>query len=197
MSFFQAEKSVTRITQVLDNACAANVTSCGKVMSAFAANISSSSACAADLSTQNPLINQARLGLSAYKPIYTATCLKNQISKSYCFAEAITNATNPADTYLYYLPLNITLPGGSQPTCNSCLQNSMAVYEAASADRTSAIASNYVNAAMQVNVNCGPNFVNASLAAAVAINGASSPLLMGNNFGLMAVVLAVSSLLLL
>ncbi|CAG8951418.1 hypothetical protein HYFRA_00007333 [Hymenoscyphus fraxineus] len=195
MSFFQAEKSVTRITQVLDNACAANATECGRVMSAFASNITTSSACAADISTQNPLINQAHLGLLAYKPTYTATCLKNQISKSYCFAEAITNATNPADTYQYYLPLNITLPGGSQPTCNSCLQNSMAVYAAATADRSSALASTYVGAAMQVNVNCGPNFVNASLAAAVANSGASSPL-MGTNFGLLAVVLAVSSLLL-
>jgi hypothetical protein len=44
----------------------------------------------------------------------------------------------------------------------------MAVFEAASGDRSSALASTYVNAAMQVNVNCGPGFVNQSLAAAIS-----------------------------
>jgi hypothetical protein len=195
MSFFQAQKSLVRITQVLDASCSANVTTCGRLMDTFATNITSSSACASDMSTGNPLVSQAHTGLLAYKPLYTATCLKNQISKSYCFAEAITNASNPSDNYLYYLPLNITLPGGSQPTCNSCLQNTMAVYSAATADRTSALASDYVNAAMQVNVNCGPTFTNASLAAA-ATSGASPTPILGHNYGLIALVLAVGSLLL-
>jgi hypothetical protein len=195
MSFFQAQKSIVRITQVLDASCTANVTTCGRVMAAFASNITSSSACSSDMQTGNPLVNQAHLGLLAYKPLYTATCLKNQISKSYCFAEAITNASNPSDNYLYYLPLNISLPGGSQPTCNSCLQNTMAVYSAATSDRTSALASDYVDAAMQVNVNCGPTFTNASLAAAVATNASPAPIL-GNNYGLIALVFAVGSLLL-
>lgn len=43
----------------------------------------------------------------------------------------------------------------------------MAVFEAASSDRSGALASTYVSAASQVNVNCGPGFVNASLAEAV------------------------------
>lgn len=47
----------------------------------------------------------------------------------------------------------------------------MAVFDAASSDRTSALASDYVSAAMQVNVQCGPNFVNQSLAAAVTSAG--------------------------
>lgn len=41
----------------------------------------------------------------------------------------------------------------------------MSVFETASADRSSALASDYVNAAMQINVQCGPTFVNQSLAA--------------------------------
>src|ERR1700712_3473603 len=97
MSFFQAEKSPVRITQVLDATCSANVTSCDKLMSSFASNITATASCAGDLNTGNPLILQARAGLLAYKPLYTATCLKNQASKSYCFAEAITNASNPSD----------------------------------------------------------------------------------------------------
>jgi hypothetical protein len=47
----------------------------------------------------------------------------------------------------------------------------MAVFEAASSDRSSALASDYVSAAIQVNVQCGPNFVNQSLAAAVTSAG--------------------------
>ncbi|KAG9234830.1 hypothetical protein BJ875DRAFT_440898 [Amylocarpus encephaloides] len=196
LSFFQAEKSVVRITQVLDAACSANVTTCGRVTAAFAKNITTDSACSSDLATGNPQITQAQLGLLAYKPTYTSTCLKNQETRSYCFAEAITNATNPADNYLYYLPLNISLPGGSQPTCNSCLQSTMAVYEASTSDRNSALASGYVNAAMQVNVNCGPNYVNASLAAA-AVSGASPRLLISSNhFSLIALVFAIGALLL-
>jgi len=55
----------------------------------------------------------------------------------------------------------------------------MAVFDAATANRKSAIASDYVAAATQVNVQCGPNFVNATLAAAVA-SGSSGTLVPGH-----------------
>ncbi|KAH7360327.1 hypothetical protein BKA65DRAFT_390686 [Rhexocercosporidium sp. MPI-PUGE-AT-0058] len=166
-SFFQASKSLVRITQTLDFSCAADVTLCTSVLSSFASNITAPSACASDLSSENPLVQQALLGLKAYKPLYSASCLRNPATSAYCFADAITNASNPTDSYIYFLPLNTSLVGGSQPTCDACLQNTMAVFEAASADRTQALASTYVGAASQVNVNCGPQFVNASLAEAV------------------------------
>lgn len=47
----------------------------------------------------------------------------------------------------------------------------MQVFEAASSVRTRAIAQTYVEAAMQVNVQCGPGFVNQSLAAATVTSG--------------------------
>ncbi|KAG4433710.1 hypothetical protein IFR05_010819 [Cadophora sp. M221] len=166
-SFFQTSKSLVRITQTLDFSCAADVTICTSVLNSFASNITSPSACATDLSSENPLVQQALLGLKAYKPLYTASCLRNPATSAYCFADAITNASNPTDSYIYFLPLNTSLVGGSQPTCDACLQNTMAVFEAASADRTQALASTYVSAASQINVNCGPQFVNASLAEAV------------------------------
>ncbi|KAH9223947.1 hypothetical protein DL95DRAFT_282604 [Leptodontidium sp. 2 PMI_412] len=166
-SFFQASKSLVRITQTLDYSCAADVTICTSVLNSFASNITTSSACASDLSSENPLVQQALLGLKAYKPLYTASCLRNPSTSAYCFADAITNASNPTDSYIYFLPLNTSLVGGSQPTCDACLQNTMAVFEAASADRTQALANTYVSAASQINVNCGPQFVNASLAEAV------------------------------
>ncbi|KAG0646834.1 hypothetical protein D0Z07_6404 [Hyphodiscus hymeniophilus] len=170
-SFFQSSKSLVRISQTLDATCAADLNTCAPLMSVFASNITTATACASDLASGNPLIEQARLGLLAYKPLYTASCLRNPSTSSYCFADAVTNASSPTDSYIYYLPLNISLPGGSQPTCDACLKNTMAVFEAASSDRSSALTSDYVSAAMQVNVQCGPNFVNQSLAAAVVSGG--------------------------
>jgi hypothetical protein len=190
---FQVEKSLVRITQTLDYSCSANVTLCSQVMSSLASNITSASACGADLSSENPVIQEARLGLLAYKPLYSASCLRNPSTAAYCFADAITNSNNSADAYVYYLPLNTSLVGGSQPTCNSCLKSTMAVFEAATSDRSSAIANVYSSAASQVNVNCGPSFVNASLAAAVVTSSAPSSIAGPSHFGLFALVLLVAS----
>lgn len=183
-----------KITETLDYTCAANFTQCSTVMAQYAKNITTSDACSADLTSENPLISYARLGLLAYQPLYRASCLKNPSTSAYCFADAITNASSPADSYIYFLPLNTTLVGGSQPTCDVCLKQTMAVFEAATSDRSSALATDYVSAAMQVNVNCGPGFVNASIAAA-ATSGSqpSQPL---SNVGIFALVVLVASWLL-
>ncbi|KAK6582748.1 hypothetical protein PZA11_005156 [Diplocarpon coronariae] len=166
-SFFQTSKSRVRITQMLDFSCAANVTQCTAVMSAFAANLTTSAACASDLSARNPLIENARTGLRAYQPLYKASCLRSPSTSAYCFANAITNVSSPSDSYIYFLPLNTSLVGGSKPTCNACLRNTMSIFEASSTDRTQALANTYVPAASQVNMICGPSFVNASLPAAL------------------------------
>ena len=70
----------------------------------------------------------------------------------------------------------------------------MAVFEVASSDRQSALASDYVNAAMQVNVQCGPSFVNQSLAAAVTSAGRVESVNPG--VGILALALLVASWLL-
>lgn len=151
-------------------------------MSHFAGNMTLPSTCAGDLQLRNPLIEEAFLGLTAYKTLYTASCLRHPVTSAYCFANAITNTSSPADSYIYFLPLNVSLVGGSQPTCDACLHNTMAVFEAASADRSQAVATTYVSAAMQVNVHCGPTYVNSSLAQAVlsaAVTPTASPASMG------------------
>ncbi|RFU25299.1 hypothetical protein B7463_g11030, partial [Scytalidium lignicola] len=182
-SFFQAERSLVRITQTLDATCAADLETCTAVMNDLASNITSTDNCASDLSSGNPLVEQTRLGFISYPTLYKASCLRNPATSSYCFADAITNSTNPTDSYIYYLPLNSSLPGGSLPTCSSCLQNTMAVYDSAAADRSQPIASTYVGAAQMVDLNCGPTFVNASLPAATTQNavapGAMVPSLWG------------------
>ncbi|TVY46708.1 hypothetical protein LOCC1_G004664, partial [Lachnellula occidentalis] len=196
LSFFQAAKSLVKITQTLDITCAANVTSCTKVMNSFATNMTQSSTCASDLTSANPLIASAHLGLQAYKPMYQASCLRNPSSNAYCFAEAITNTSNPSDSFIYHLPLNVTLPGGSMPTCDDCLQQVMGVFEAASSDRAGALASDYVGAATQVNAICGPTFVNASLAASIKSSGAQFSSGRHTNTGMLLLVLFAASWLL-
>lgn len=149
-------------------------------MQTLANNLTTTDNCGADYAAENPTVVAAHTGLIAYKPLYTASCLKNPSTSSYCFADAVTNASSPTDSYVYYLALNTSLPGGSQPTCNSCLQNTMAVFDAAAANRSQPVASTYVAAAQQINVNCGPGFVNASIPAALSLApgaGAPSPLL--------------------
>jgi hypothetical protein len=150
-------------------------------MQALANNLTTSENCADDYADQNPTVLAAHTGLIAYMPLYTASCLKNPVTSSYCYADAVTNASSPTDSYVYYLALNTSLPGGSQPTCDSCLQNTMAVFDAAAASRSQPVASTYIAAAQQINVNCGPGFVNASLPAAVSLSsttfGGPSPLL--------------------
>ncbi|PMD20367.1 hypothetical protein NA56DRAFT_573885 [Hyaloscypha hepaticicola] len=192
-SFFQVEKSVTRVTQTLDYTCGVDFPTCSARMANFAKNITTDAGCKQDLASENPLITYAYLGLMAYQPLYRASCLKNPSTAAYCFADAITNYNNSADSYIYFLPLNISLVGGSQPTCTSCLKETMNVFEAATSDRSSALASDYVSAAMQVNVNCGPSFVNSSLAAATSGAQISQPL---SNAGIFALVFLVASWLL-
>ena len=161
------------MTQTLDYTCAAPQSICAPYLAGLATNITKAPNCASDLSSQNPLIQQAHLGLLAYPVLFTASCLRNPSTSAYCFADAVTNASSPSDNNIYYLPLNNSLPGGSQPTCGPCLQNTMKVFDAATSDRSSAISGDYLGAAMQINERCGPGFVNASLAAAVPSAGAS------------------------
>lgn len=106
---------------------------------------------------------EAYLGLVSYPVLYSATCLKDPDTNIYCFGNAVTNQTNPTETYIYYLPLNNSLPGGTVPVCGSCLQDTMAIYHVATSNRHQPIAYTYQSAADQVDMLCGPSFANQTL----------------------------------
>ncbi|KAK3333122.1 hypothetical protein B0T19DRAFT_117344 [Cercophora scortea] len=163
-SFFNAAKSIVSLTQVLDATCSANVTFCSTYLSSLAENITSPDNCGADYQLGNSIVTTTYVALVAYAPIYTATCLKDPQTSTYCFANAMTNISNPSSVYFYYLPLNLSLPGATVPTCSSCLQKTMNVFHDATADRSQPIALSYSSAAQQVNTICGPGFVNQTLA---------------------------------
>jgi hypothetical protein len=163
-SFYEALRSLVGITRTLDATCAANVTFCTSYLKQLAQNLTAPENCGVDYNRGLSTIVDAYNGMVAYAPIYSAGCLRDPETGAYCYANAVTNRTNPSSTYIYFLPLNSTLPGATVPACGYCLERTMAIYQAATADRTQLIANTYVTAAEQVNVICGPDFANETLA---------------------------------
>lgn len=163
-------------------------------MASFAQQLRLDSNCAQDHRRQNHLVTQAYNGLIAYEPLYRAGC-QQDAKQNYCFANAITNTSSPSDSYIYYLPLGIPLPGPSKPSCSSCLLNTMNIFQEAAANRSQPITANYVEAAQMIAITCGPTFINTSLPAAVGSAGSVSlkrPFLVsGFSFALLLVHLAV------
>jgi len=124
--------------------------------------------CSQEYNSGQPNIMQAYVGLRAYNVLYKATCLRDEENDDmYCFANAVTNTSTPANAYFYYLPLNKALPQAANPACSKCLQDTMAIYQAAAAYRKQAIANTYVAAAETLNSICGPQFANDTLPAEI------------------------------
>jgi hypothetical protein len=128
-------------------------------MGSLAKQLRSDGNCGDDFRLENPNVLQAYNGFLAYQPLYQAGCLKSPTG-SYCFADAITNASSPSDSYIYYLPLGINLPGGSQPTCDKCLSDTMAIFRTSAGNSSQPVSLTYTAAAEQIQINCGPTFVN-------------------------------------
>ncbi|EHA49405.1 hypothetical protein MGG_11657 [Pyricularia oryzae 70-15] len=169
-SFFEAQKSLVGITQTLDAACRANANECAPYLNDVAKSLISTQNCGPDYQLDNSMVVSTYNALTSYQTVYSTTCLIDPKTSSYCFANAVTNATNPNNAYFYYLPLNMTLPSTPTLNCNWCLQQTMAIYQAQSANRKLAVASTYLPAAEIVNKGCGSDFVNATLPIAILQN---------------------------
>ncbi|WPG97944.1 Hypothetical protein R9X50_00072700 [Acrodontium crateriforme] len=185
-SFFQISHSLVQLTHTLDATCTVDLNQCSSVMASLATQIQSDAACGADFRLQNPTVRQAYNGFIAYEPLYHAGCLTDS-SGNYCFSNAILNTSAPSSSYVYYLPLGVQLPGGTQPTCNTCLQNTMSVFAAAASNSTQPLSSDYGAAAQQIDVVCGPSFVQQSVK-----TNAATPISSSSGLGLsIAVAVAV------
>jgi hypothetical protein len=176
-SFFEAEKSFFSITQVLDAGCKADREMCIDYFNDLAKKLISDDNCGKEYDLQNALVLQAYRGMKTYDTVYRATCLTDSDSSSsaYCFANAITNASTTSNAYLYYLPFNSTLPDNAAPACSSCTRQTMEIYQNATSNRKADIVNTYPSAAAQINMECGPDFVNTSLAS-VATSSATESL---------------------
>lgn len=158
--FFQAAKQLVSIVRVLDATCAADVNKCATFLTQAAKNLIDGANCKKEYDANQVQVTEAFNGLRAYQVLYAATCLQNPATQNYCFASAVTNVTNPSDIFFYSMPLGLPLPGGSTPTCGICTSQTMAIFHAATGDRSQKISSTYRDAARQVNTICGPGFVN-------------------------------------
>lgn len=190
-SFFQAERDATLLSETLDIACNAPLAICSPLMSSLSEQLISTANCGADYAQQNPLVMQAYNGLVAYEPLYRATCLKDPKTGSYCFSEAITNSSAPADSYPYYTALGLHMPASSRPTCDKCLQNTMAVFASYAADTNQPLAATYTATSYQIDFGCGPTFVNTTVAAATT---GSASNVQGAGLGMLVLALATVAL---
>ncbi|EME49423.1 hypothetical protein DOTSEDRAFT_84816 [Dothistroma septosporum NZE10] len=166
-SFFAASRSPLRLAETLDATCNVNLNTCSALMSQYAQQIQQTSHCGADLEMQNPVVTQAYNGFVSYSTLYHAGCLTNT-DGSYCFSDAVANISSPSSSYIYYLPLGVRLPGGSRPACTACLQDTMAVFVTTAGNASQPLSQDYVNAAEQVQMSCGPQFVDSSVSRSAA-----------------------------
>lgn len=162
MSFFQAEKSKALLTETLDKSCSASLAVCSPLMSQFADELISSQYCQTDYRQQNPLVMQAYNGLTAYEPLYRATCLKSNVTGDYCFVDAM-ESKSAADSYPYYTAIGLQLPTGSEPTCTSCLKDTMEIFSGYAVQSGQPLSQTYLGCAVQVNQQCGPSFASTQL----------------------------------
>jgi hypothetical protein len=185
-SFFQTSRSSILLSQALDASCGASLAQCSPLMASLAAQLIQDSNCGQEYRNQNPLVTQARAGLVSYEPLYRATCVKSSETGNYCFADAITNTTNPSDSYPYYTALGTDLPAASRPTCNQCLRDTMDSFAGYAANRDQPVSRTYTSTAQQINIGCGPGFVNATVPIAIMSSSAVKQGELGDTSALMA-----------
>ncbi|RDA92772.1 hypothetical protein CP533_0812 [Ophiocordyceps camponoti-saundersi (nom. inval.)] len=160
-ALFEAEKQSTSLVRVLDAACSVDVSVCADYLTKAAERLGDRANCRAELDQGQPRVIQAQRGLRAYRTLYAASCLEE--GGVYCFARSVSNMSDPSNSYLYFIPLGMALPGGSTPSCNGCTRDIMNIYHASTANRGRLVSEKYAEAAQQINVVCGPDFVNATL----------------------------------
>ncbi|KAM3467538.1 hypothetical protein NHJ6243_000159 [Beauveria neobassiana] len=173
-SFFEAEKQLVSIVRVLDATCAPDAAQCETFLTQAAKNLLDPSNCKTEYDAGQVQVTEALDGLRAYRVLRAATCLQDPATQNYCFASAVTNITNPSDIFLYSMPLGLSLPGASTPSCGVCTTQTMAVFHAATGDRGQQITGTYRDAARQVNAICGPGFVNDTATSAAGRAGAAA-----------------------
>ncbi len=167
-SFFRAMRSATLLTQTLDSACNAPLAICMPLMTNLASQLIDDDNCGQDFKAENALVAQAYAGLTAYEPLYRATCLRDNGSTTgadagadtgaYCFSQAITNSTNQADSYPYYSALGLSMPTGARPTCSQCLRDTMKIFAGYAQDTNQPLSNTYLMCASQIDTGCGAGF---------------------------------------
>jgi hypothetical protein len=162
-SFFTTLRSAPATSRLLDLSCAADVSQCSSLMSNLASRITKSDACGKDYSLGNPVVTAAYTDMIIYEPMYRATCLKNPSTNDYCFVDAVTNSSNPADYDVYSVPYGSSIVNPPYPTCNKCLQASMDVFSQWAQKNGQPLTRSYLPSAKAINSKCGVSFTNVNI----------------------------------
>ncbi|KAI0027884.1 hypothetical protein K488DRAFT_21456, partial [Vararia minispora EC-137] len=112
--------------------------------------------CAQDLSDQNAMIVQSLQSLQLYDLLRQAACLADANTGAYCYVEAAASS-NPFDLYLYSLPFGISVPASATPSCSTCAQSVMAIFQA-QAKSFDGLKTTYNGAATRANSQCGTGY---------------------------------------
>jgi hypothetical protein len=166
-SFFKAKRSLTNMVRTLDKACDVDVEACASFMATAASNLTSEDNCKDEFDQGVTVVIDAYQGLMNYEVMYQVSCLEDEESGQYCYANAVTNTSNSSDSYIYFLPYDLDLPGPAVPNCNWCNQETLDIFHAASANRDLGIANTYEEAARLINNLCEPEWVNGTMPEAV------------------------------
>ncbi|GES60283.1 hypothetical protein ATEIFO6365_0002061500 [Aspergillus terreus] len=166
-SFFYTLRSAPATSHLLDLACAADSNKCSNKMSELASSLIKDSNCGKDYRLGNPVVTDAYTDFITYMPVYRATCLTSPTTNDYCFVDAVTNTTNPADYNVYSVAFGSTLSSAPYPTCNACLQATMRVFATYAKVADQPLASSYLPSAQGINSKCGSGFVDANVTVGV------------------------------
>ena len=197
MSFFNAARNASTLDPVLSASCNIVTSACSALMASYASQLQGSSACYQDYTRENPTVRQAYNGLISYDILYRASCLKvtsssssSNSSSDYCFTNAITNASSPSDSYIYYLPLGVPLPATSTPTCTQCLKDTMSIFAGSAGNKSQPLRLTYGAASSLINQQCGPGFVDQNVQGATGsgVTRVAVPTMGGASMSLMVTV---------
>lgn len=161
-AIFQAQKNLTLLNSIIWGTCTTTVPNaqCSANMAWFSQNLRA--ACAQEIADNNANVVDALTGLNAFDLMYSVGCLSDPSTNSYCYLDAVHNS-NPADLYIYNLPLSaLAYPNSTTPTCSACTKSILAMYANALTNITGSsldvLAANYPSA-YQINVKaCGSSY---------------------------------------
>ncbi|KAL1888575.1 hypothetical protein Cpir12675_006120 [Ceratocystis pirilliformis] len=159
-SFFSAQRQLQTVVRVLDTSCDVDFDTCKAYLKQKALDLTGPKNCAEEYHNDASNIMMVYWGLIAYEPLYKATCIRDPETSMYCYANAVTNTSTTGNAYTYFMPLNSSFPATAEPSCNTCLQKTMAVFQSFTNDASQPVAYNYGPAAKIINNACGQGFVN-------------------------------------
>lgn len=126
-SFIKVQDNLTELNNVIWGICNPTLgySQCVTNMAWFASTLKTQ--CEADIEDNNANAVDTLASLQAYPTMYTAACLTDPTTDTYCYVNAVHNS-DPSDLYFYELPLGINVPNSSTPSCSACTKSLMTVY---------------------------------------------------------------------